>query len=733
MQGPNQDNTRKINNPGDLNGPGETKDPRALNKRDGLCFTCGKVFSVDCNQTISPDGPQFCPKDEQPLVILPQMDEPLVGHYLYKGLLGMGGMGLVFKALNPYLDKKVAIKTLKGKRYSEHELLRFQQEGKLLAKMVHPNLVTVLDFGVNKYQEPYMVLEYLRGESLAELIRQYGVIDLETTLDIARQTAAGLTQAHTFGAVHRDIKPGNIFICSNRDELQVKILDFGIAKMFFMDDPGARADLTKTGEIFGSPLYMSPEQALGKALDERSDIYSLGCVLYEMLTAKQPIKGESAMETIFKHISDEPKPLSQARPDKKYPQSVQDLLDLMLTKSRDERIQSAVELEEILTAIVNKDQKGLAALSKRAVALRKLHGKEAGAKDFGTVSTWEQNKFRNIALGLVCASIVTGGALGGLIFFTKQPERKTPVVAKKPEVITQTEITGSASSESTVLDQMLNPDEQTMKNLIQGELKKGKSTFKLPQGTVTPESMQIIADGSGNLKELEFSMVRGMTPAAISKLENVPVAKVHLQWGDLSDDGLEAAMKIKTLRVLELKGCRDVTAKAFAKLTVAKNLTNLVLEDQLVDGNYFGALPADTMTRISIFGKRYINSTNKPSATHADLLLKKISKLKELRNLDLEASDMTDEGLKAIGGLKHMEILSLDANENISDASFATLSQFKHLKTLRLDRTKVTPEGLEQFMKSSPVESVIVGNRGKFGHLTSYLKSQSVSGRLKQE
>lgn len=732
MQSPNQDNTRKIE--GAQNDLAASGAPGAA-KREGLCLVCGKVFVVDGAQTLAPEdnsATRFCPKDDQPLVILPQLDEPLVGHYLYKGLLGMGGMGLVFKALNPYLDKKVAIKTLKGKRYSEHELLRFQQEGKLLAKMVHPNLVTVLDFGINKYQEPYMVLEYLRGESLAELIKQYGVIDLETTLNIAKQAAAGLAQAHAFGAVHRDIKPGNLFICSNRDELQVKILDFGIAKLFFMDDPGARADLTKTGEIFGSPLYMSPEQALGKALDERSDIYSLGCVIYEMLTAKQPIKGESAMETIFKHISDEPKPLSQARPDKKYPQAMQDLLDLMLVKNRDERIQSASELETILNAIITKDHQGLTALSKRAQALRKLQGKETGGKDFGTVTTWEQNKFRNIALGLVCASIITGGALGGLIFFAK-PEKKATAVDKKPEVITQTEITGSGSSESTVLDQMLNPDEQTMKTLIQQELVKGKSTFKLPQGTITPESMEILAKGSGNLKELEFSLVRGMTASALSKLENVPVTRVHLQWGDLSDDGLEAAMKIKTMRTLELKGCKDVAPKAFAHLGVAKNLGTLVLEDQIVDGNYFGALPAETMTTVSIFGKRHINSTGTPSATHADLLLGKLSKLKELRTLNLEASDMTDQGLKAIGGLKHLENISLDANQNITDASLPTLLRLEHLKILRLDRTKITPEGLERFLKSSPVLSVLIGSRGKFGQLSSYMKSQLVSGRLKQE
>ncbi len=165
-----QDHTRKIE---------PQKQTRV--SRDGLSVTCGKVYPV------KPGEKPLCPLDTNELTPLPFLDEPLVGHYVYKGLLGIGGMGVVYKALNSYLDKIVAIKTLRGKHYTEKELLRFQQEGKLLAKLVHPNLVSVMDFGVNNAQEPYMVLEYLEGESLAALLKAEGVLEIDEALQLTLQ------------------------------------------------------------------------------------------------------------------------------------------------------------------------------------------------------------------------------------------------------------------------------------------------------------------------------------------------------------------------------------------------------------------------------------------------------------------------------------------------------------------------------------------------------------------
>jgi serine/threonine-protein kinase len=339
-----------------------------------LCLVCTKTFEAAA--LAAAGGDPRCPIDGFALMRLPEVDSKLVGNYSYRGLLGVGGMGVVFKAHNPYLDRLVAVKYLKGKKYDQKELHRFMQEGKLLGKLIHPNLVSVLDFGGNEQGEPYMVMEYLEGESLADLIHRTGTIALPLALEIVIQTCDGLAEAHKAGAVHRDIKPSNIFVMEKSGgKPVVKLLDFGIAKLCFPEDPAAAADLTRTGEIFGSPLYMSPEQALGKTVDERSDLYSLGCVLYEMLTGRPPVMGKTAMETIFKHVTDRPLPLNKAVSNKNYPASTQALIDCLLAKEPGDRFESAEELASMVRGLVSDNGSDSQKLNERARKLAMRFGK----------------------------------------------------------------------------------------------------------------------------------------------------------------------------------------------------------------------------------------------------------------------------------------------------------------------------------------------------------------------
>lgn len=702
--------------------------------RDGLCLACGKVYSV------RPGDKPTCSKDGNSLTPLPFIDEPLVGHYVYKGLLGVGGMGVVYKALNSYLDKVVAIKTLKGKRYNEKELLRFQQEGKLLAKLVHPNLVSVMDFGVNQAQEPYMVLEYLQGESLAEMLKEEGILDLDLALELTKQTAAGLAHAHSFGAVHRDIKPGNIFVTQSREGPRVKVFDFGIAKLFFMDDPGARADLTKTGEIFGSPLYMSPEQALGKSLDERSDLYSLGCVLYEALVGKPPIVGQSAMETIFKHVSEIPLTLAVACPTKKYPAAVQQLLDLLLAKEREDRLQSAEQLERLLQAIIDKDKTGLAELNSLSTKVKRRIGRQ-GQSDGTLVNDASNDK--KLLVAAVLAGLIAAGGIAA--FLLQDKTANVPAKAKSsppgnsiegrekiaPPAAEEHPIYNEAPSELGVLDHIINPSDQSRLHLIEFELKKGKESFKLPSANkLKKPDFVAIAQNGQNLRKLEIEGCSGVTADNLKELQALPLSQVHVKWGDIDDGGMAAIFKIAGLRNLSITACDYLTDKVFNTLGDAKKLVSLQMENGKADGNYFAKNPpTEWLSELSFTGMRAFNSNHKAKIVNTDKITQKLSSCSQLRTLILEGTDISDNGIKWLTKLPHLERLVL-AHGNVSDASIPLFLQMKSLQFLDLSGTKISPSAVERLLQSSKIKTVSISPDGKFAHLTPYLREQMNSGRL---
>lgn len=217
------------------------------------------------------------------------------------GLVGQGGMSRVYKARQTDLDRIVAVKVLT--RIADSDAIqRFKNEAINTSLLDHPNIVKTLSFGVAKNQQPFLLLEYLEGKSLAEIIKQQGSLDYRRFRNIFLPVLSALETAHKKDIVHRDIKPGNIMLCHDEfGKEQVKLVDFGIAKTFIDDADSQR--LTKSGAILGSPTYMSPEQCEGKLLDKRSDLYSLSCVMYESLTGEPPFSGESLLEVMQKHVA----------------------------------------------------------------------------------------------------------------------------------------------------------------------------------------------------------------------------------------------------------------------------------------------------------------------------------------------------------------------------------------------------------------------------------------------
>jgi serine/threonine-protein kinase len=272
----------------------------------------------------------------------------IAGTYTIEALIGRGGMGAVFLASHNRLSgKKVAIKVLHAELADAEVLARFEREANIASELAHPNIVNVTDYNVLPDGTPYLVLEYLEGETLAGRLRR-GPLELAHAMSIVRQVGSALAAAHRAGIVHRDLKPQNIFLAPTEVDGRVvelaKVLDFGISKI-----RGSQTVKTQDSTLLGTPQYMAPEQATGQHanVDERTDVFALGVIVYEMLTGEPAFTGASIPEVVFKVVYEEPRSLAEQAPDT--PKQVLDAVATAMKKSALERFPTVNSFVEALT------------------------------------------------------------------------------------------------------------------------------------------------------------------------------------------------------------------------------------------------------------------------------------------------------------------------------------------------------------------------------------------------
>jgi hypothetical protein len=281
--------------------------------------------------------------------------DPLIGRVLNGRFrivepLGSGGMGKVYKAVQSPLDRVVALKILNPNFPAEKDPAfkrRFFLEASLTSKLRHPNTVTVIDYGQTDDGIFFIAMEFLDGQTLAEVLAVEKTLPWTRVLDIGQQICRSLREAHKLGVIHRDLKPANVMLLNEADQDMVKVLDFGLVKSFLTDLSAGDPEVTQNGVFLGSPQYMAPEQARNVA-DPRSDVYSLGILMYQMLTGRPPFLGKDYLEVIFLHMKEPPKRLRDARPGLDVPAEVEAVLLKCLEKDPLARYQS---MEELLEAI----------------------------------------------------------------------------------------------------------------------------------------------------------------------------------------------------------------------------------------------------------------------------------------------------------------------------------------------------------------------------------------------
>lgn len=312
---------------------------------------------------------RFCPADGTPLVgtlppgllgrgdaapdevTFPRPGEVVAGRYRVVGRIGFGGMGAVFRVEHLVMGKPMALKMLHP-RYggSPHAVRRFEREAQAASMLDHAHVCMVTDFGVSEQGLPFLVMELLKGADLFDVLRDVRRLPAERAVGIGRQITQALADAHAKGVVHRDLKPENVFLCSDRDTADyVKVLDFGIAKLT------AGADgppLTAVGALPGTPECFSPEQAAGRAADHRSDLYTVGLLLYRMVTGFPPFTASGGLDLLEAQIHDKPMPIASFGLPERAPRGLEKAIMRLLHKNPDRRFQSAGDLIAALDRVL---------------------------------------------------------------------------------------------------------------------------------------------------------------------------------------------------------------------------------------------------------------------------------------------------------------------------------------------------------------------------------------------
>ncbi|MCA0313206.1 MAG: serine/threonine protein kinase [Candidatus Melainabacteria bacterium] len=361
--------------------------------------------------------------------------------YKILSFIGQGAAGQVYRVqqlekTEQNANSQYALKILLGSQQSPQVLTRFLTEIEVIARLDHGNIVKIVDGGLYKNKVPYYVMELVEGATLAEKLKSQGLSPLPETLKVFISVADALSHAHGKRIMHRDIKPSNIVIADEQKErniyARVKVVDFGIAKLIGRENSDQA--LTGKGEIFGSPLYMSPEQAQGGKLDERSDIYSLGCTLFECLTGKPPFQGRNLVETLTAHVEAQPPRLGEVRPGARFPKSLEDFLDHLLSKSPQDRPQSMAQVEEILESIL--EELGIESEIEKTEQLKSLAEKKTKRRKIATGivggATTEDSKAIYGVLTISSISLVLVTLVVAALLFIKGQEKTSNTEVRTP-------------------------------------------------------------------------------------------------------------------------------------------------------------------------------------------------------------------------------------------------------------------------------------------------------------
>lgn len=685
-------------------------------------------------------------------------DTIIDGTYLVLDFLGEGGMGVVYKVEHTQLNKILALKIIKTSQLSDSVWQRFRNEAQAIARLDHRNIVKIYDMNQTENGRPYYTMDFLTGVSLADYLKEHKILPLPQALHIFRQVSSGLAYAHSRGIIHRDIKPANIMLLTDpkNQQFQVKIVDFGIAKL--VDDDGHTIQgLTRPGEVFGSPLYMSPEQCEGRRLDARSDMYSLAVTLFKSLTGNTPFRGRTAIETTMMHQSTAPPLLNSVAADLQYPEKLERIIDKMLSKRPEQRYQSLAEVENELQKLQIKiGQASPVVSSGDSLQEDDDEVEEEDLTETNTVTvtgeqTVEHNRL-NIKLTVIAVLAFTtiGFSIAMLFYLTrdlamkKQQPVRAPAKFENPLADVNNLSNYDPGKEGGVAPKRgkfadILVDVPDPKPEIQQFLKEPVKFFShekvLSDGTRMiefqfPEKFSIgtLIDSRNPNRKFEakgaqsFSATASLRFVANELLGKYPQLLRYFRPTDLvqlkipkaaerSDELIANIALLKRLASLELADCRleDSDIKTLEALVNLRNLNISrcpIAGDALASSTLLPQLSDIDIERMKNAGLviHSLGSTTRKLCLNDCVLsaadLEKLANLPNLADLSLKGCNISDQDLSILAGMDKLISLNIEDCSQLTANSVPTIKTFKHLFVLypspRLKNATVT-----QILKSA--------------------------------
>lgn len=641
----------------------------------------------------------------------------LGGTYKIVDVLGQGGMGFVYRVEHLLLDKELALKVLRTDQVSDVIWRRFQTEAQAIARLDHANIVKIYDMNQTPAGVPYYTMDLLSGESLADYLDQHDFLPVEQALPIFRQICAGLAYAHDRGIIHRDIKPPNIMLLEGSQRV-VKIVDFGIAKLSVAGQPGQ--GLTRPGEIFGSPLYMSPEQCLGSPIDHRTDIYSTGITFFEALTGRAPFIGRSAVETTAMHQSELPPSLKDIG-EMEYPPKLERIIAKMLAKEPEQRYQSLADTAKDLLLL----ERSLGQPSHRQTHSSKTPiNLETDSSD-----QWDDSedqvepslieRIRNSAKPLTVAVLVLAAAalLTTRILAAPKPEKKlanieetnktAKNVKESNKKATNKEVIGVTKVSSKKEEPI---DTKFYENDIRDRAQKQDHLFAPEIGPNKPFFSKVIGKGAGAMRHFNIPKTlnlgtikygpRNAKPykaqGAFALPENQKrelrpsqAAVTHsrifqrFQDGDFQsfvcqgtegahDDLIENISHINSITELRMTG-NEFTNASIKSIEKLKNLADLGVSLTDIKGEALA---------VSILPMR-LRRINLNGTEDASALVKAMRNSKKAGHLSLEACNLGGADIDAFSTMPNLVKLEI-GNNNLVNKDLMPLTKLKNLRSLEL-------------------------------------------------
>jgi serine/threonine-protein kinase len=601
-------------------------------------------------------------KVESKHVVHFQQGDLIGGRYEIISTLGEGGMGTVYRVRQVLLNKEFALKTLHSSRVSEVTLRRFQQEARASFALEHPSIISVKDFGVTDDGTPYLTMELLEGETLSARLKRTGPLPVDEAVPIFIQLCQGIAFAHERGIVHRDIKPGNIMLLKGdgtESSATAKILDFGIAKVT-QEETNEAQSITRTGEIIGSPLYMSPEQCAGLKVDKRSDIYSLGCVFFEALTGCPPFIGENALGTMIKHQNERAATLRDASLGATFPERIERIIASMLEKRPEDRCSDLNSVTEVLLETSPSIPNGRPTKSPGLAAPAKAANLAAAGR----------KKIVALAISIACALILVIGVFAWFQNLRKEPagqEQSQASVGVAKSNSPNDERVDDAAINLKRVDALKWTDKAAPDvSLLSDKLKSLDSDrLQLKERVIDHDSMATIASSPTVIHSIAMRECT-LENCGLSQLANLKLTDLKLVDTKVSEEDVSGI----------LLGCRNLQT-----LTLAN--------DNLSDKGAAMLCKLEKLEGLDITGSNVSDDT-----------VMKLAKLPRLRFLLLnKCKQVSDKGLSTLSqsALNVLEV----AGTKVTDKGLLSLSKCRNLSKLNLEKTDVSAGGITKLCNDS--------------------------------